>query len=103
MTILVQQPDFGAVEAEEKVSESGEENELVLDGGFVEPPTNAFGHTFRDYDVSSERRDGVEEFYRINHIYQSVDFVNNQLLIWFFFDFLIRSLLYVMIGWMFNN
>lgn len=57
----------------------------------------------RDYDVSSERRDGVEEFYRINHIYQSVDFVNNQLLIWFFFDFLIRSLLYVLIGWMFNN
>ncbi|KAM1062295.1 hypothetical protein PS2_026426 [Malus domestica] len=54
MTILVQQPNFRVVEVEEKVSESGEKNELMLDCGFVEPPTNAFSHTFMDYDVSSE-------------------------------------------------
>ncbi|KAH0990811.1 hypothetical protein GBA52_002294 [Prunus armeniaca] len=76
MTILVEQPDFAIEVEEKKVSDqTGEENELVLDGEFVVPPTNAFGHTFRDYDVNSDRRDGVEEFYRINHINQSVDFV----------------------------
>jgi hypothetical protein len=29
----------------------------------------------RDYDAESERRRGVEEFYRVNHIGQTVDFV----------------------------
>ncbi|CAB4269036.1 unnamed protein product [Prunus armeniaca] len=71
------------VEVEEKKvsDQAGEENELMLDGGFVVPPTNAFGHTFRallDYDVNSDRSDGVEEFYRINYINQSVDFVSKQ-------------------------
>ncbi|CAB4299412.1 unnamed protein product [Prunus armeniaca] len=79
----VEQPDFATVEVEEKKvsDQAGEENELMLDGGFVVPPTNAFGHTFRallDYDVNSDRSDGVEEFYRINYINQSVDFVSKQ-------------------------
>ncbi|XAR67662.1 Inositol oxygenase [Bertholletia excelsa] len=73
MTILIDQPEFG-VEAEEKEI-ANEENELVLDGGFVVPDTNAFGQNFRDYDAESLRQEGVENFYRINHIYQTVDFV----------------------------
>ncbi|KAI3904001.1 hypothetical protein MKW92_018350, partial [Papaver armeniacum] len=50
-------------------------NELVLDGGFLMPESNAFGQTFRDYDAESERKDSVEEFYRMQHINQSYDFV----------------------------
>ncbi|KAF5199201.1 Inositol oxygenase [Thalictrum thalictroides] len=44
--------------------------------GFEVPTNNAFGQTFRDYHAHSERKETVEEFYRINHINQSVDFVN---------------------------
>ncbi|KAL0291239.1 UNVERIFIED_CONTAM: putative inositol oxygenase [Sesamum angustifolium] len=53
---------------------SGKE-ELVLDGGFVVPDPNAFGHNFRDYDAESERQARVETFYKINHINQTHDFV----------------------------
>lgn len=74
MTILIDQPDFG-VEVVEKTVSAEEEKELMLDGGFVVPLTNSFGHTFRDYHVESERNYGVEEFYRINHINQSCEFV----------------------------
>ncbi|CBI36013.3 hypothetical protein AAG906_029438 [Vitis piasezkii] len=73
MTILIDQPDF--VEVVEKKVDVEQENELVLDGGFVVPESNAFGHTFRDYDAESDRKDGVENFYRINHINQTYDFV----------------------------
>ncbi|XP_024008486.1 inositol oxygenase 1 isoform X2 [Eutrema salsugineum] len=52
-----------------------QETEHVLDGGFVAPHTNSFGHTFRDYDAESGRRRSVEDFYRTNHIGQTVDFV----------------------------
>ncbi|XP_051148159.1 inositol oxygenase 1-like isoform X2 [Andrographis paniculata] len=73
MTIAVEQPGFGGeVEAKEI---PGNEKDLVLDGGFVVPHANSFGHNFRDYDAESERRQGVENFYRINHINQTVDFV----------------------------
>ncbi|KAH9300202.1 hypothetical protein KI387_011785, partial [Taxus chinensis] len=51
------------------------ENVLVLDGGFVTPDSNAFGHTFRDYEHESERNAGVEEFYRTQHINQTYEFV----------------------------
>lgn len=51
------------------------EGDLVLDGGFVVPGANAFGQTFRDYDADSERKDLVEENYRLNHIHQTVNFV----------------------------
>ncbi|KAI7725756.1 hypothetical protein M8C21_011083, partial [Ambrosia artemisiifolia] len=61
-------------------------DELVLDGGFVvpdpvasggfdAPEINAFGNTFRDYDVESLRNKQVEEFYRMNHINQTYEFV----------------------------
>ncbi|KAL7605336.1 hypothetical protein Lser_V15G17997 [Lactuca serriola] len=74
MTIIVDQPQF---ENEDKVQipKNGEKSELVLDGGFCVPHANTFGHNFRDYDVESERQKSVENFYRLNHINQTVDFV----------------------------
>lgn len=84
--------------------------ELVSDAGFVVPGNNAFGRTFRyiffplvchqppccinshhcltrgekhcrDYEANSERKDTVEEFYRKQHIYQTVEFVCKTLLL----------------------
>ncbi|URE14336.1 F-box protein [Musa troglodytarum] len=49
--------------------------ELLRDGGFVVPDANSFGHTFRDYNAESEWQKTVEEFYRMNHIHQTCDFV----------------------------
>ncbi|KAL4291422.1 hypothetical protein GQ457_14G006580 [Hibiscus cannabinus] len=69
MTILIDQPDFGFNKADNV------EEEIVVDVGFMVPQSNAFGHTFRDYDVESERQQGVENFYRTNHINQTYDFV----------------------------
>lgn len=37
---------------------------------------NAFGNSFRDYDKESQRQESVEEFYRVNHINQTLDFVS---------------------------
>lgn len=60
-------------------------DELVFDGGFVvpnpsggfdAPEINAFGNTFRDYDVESLRNKQVEEFYKMNHIHQTYEFVS---------------------------
>lgn len=56
-----------------------ETGELVLDGGFAVPETNSFGQTFRDYEAESERKDSVEEFYRLNHAHQTFDFVGTTL------------------------
>ncbi|URE45736.1 Leucine-rich repeat receptor-like protein kinase [Musa troglodytarum] len=63
MTILVEQPKTGVAD------------EAKGNGGFVVPGTNSFGNTFRDYDAESERQKTVEEFYRMNHIHQTHDFV----------------------------
>ncbi|KAI4357158.1 hypothetical protein L6164_001125 [Bauhinia variegata] len=52
-----------------------DERKLVLSGGFMVPDCNSFGHTFRDYEVESTRQKRVEEFYRINHINQTYEFV----------------------------
>ncbi|KAK9149401.1 hypothetical protein Scep_008158 [Stephania cephalantha] len=60
---------------DKKVHGEGERAGLDLDGGFVVPGTNSFGHTFRDYNAESERKRSVEEFYRVNHINQTYDFV----------------------------
>ncbi|XP_078428940.1 putative inositol oxygenase [Wolffia australiana] len=64
MTILLDQPQIA--------SQGGE---LELNDGFAVPETNAFGQTFRDYEAESQRRETVEEFYRLNHTHQTVDFV----------------------------
>lgn len=34
----------------------------------------------RDYDAESERQEGVENFYKTNHINQTYDFVSNSLI-----------------------
>ncbi|KAG6395758.1 hypothetical protein SASPL_141882 [Salvia splendens] len=72
MTILIpHHPHFG-LEVEEK---GHSENDLIYNEGFVMPHANSFGHNFRDYDAESERQEGVENFYRTNHINQTYDFV----------------------------
>jgi len=76
MTITIEQPQLDAVAAERKVPAGGDPAELVLDGGFVVPDANAFGNTFRDYDAESERKKTVEEFYEVNHIRQTHEFVS---------------------------
>ncbi|XP_075667844.1 inositol oxygenase 4-like [Castanea sativa] len=95
MTILIEQPQLESQAEDQKFS--SETNELVLDGGFVMPKTesnnglvaeelvssnefmapeiNSFGRSFRDYDAESERQKSVEEFYRLQHINQTYDFV----------------------------
>ncbi|KAM6567378.1 hypothetical protein CsatA_026506 [Cannabis sativa] len=55
--------------------EENNNKEVKDGGGFVVPISNSFGNTFRDYNVESERNSGVEEFYRINHINQTYEFV----------------------------
>ncbi|CAJ1951047.1 unnamed protein product [Sphenostylis stenocarpa] len=76
MTILIQQPDHHLGDEVEAKTAPINERELVLDGGFPIPQTNSFGHMFRAYhDAESERHEGVENFYRKNHTYQTLDFV----------------------------
>ncbi|KAL8217370.1 hypothetical protein R6Q57_020743 [Mikania cordata] len=61
--------------SQDQLPKNRAETELVLDGGFCIPHANSFGHNFRDYAVEGERQQGVENFYRVNHINQTVDFV----------------------------
>ncbi|XP_010540994.1 PREDICTED: inositol oxygenase 2 [Tarenaya hassleriana] len=88
MTILIEQHNSDSRGEEKRVER--ERNELVLDGGFVVPKSvasdgfdaphiNFLGHAFRDYEsVVSERQQGVEEFYRLQHIHQTYDFVRKK-------------------------
>nr|XP_029150153.1 inositol oxygenase 4-like [Arachis hypogaea] len=65
-------------QAEKKKNVHTEEtSELVSakDKTFKAPESNAFGQSFRDYDIESERQKRVEEFYRLQHINQTYDFV----------------------------
>ncbi|KAJ0089648.1 hypothetical protein Patl1_13397 [Pistacia atlantica] len=84
MTILIEQSAI--VSQVEQKDLQKNKNELVLDGGFtvpkvvtsdafVAPEINSFGQTFRDYNAESERQKTVEEFYRLQHINQTYDFV----------------------------
>ncbi|CAO2822941.1 unnamed protein product [Amaranthus hypochondriacus] len=87
MTVIVDESVFETQEEIKKVRL--DTNELVLDAGFMIPDSkdlvsnngfstpdiNAFGNTFRDYDAQTERQKSVEEFYKQNHIHQTVDFV----------------------------
>nr|XP_029121033.1 inositol oxygenase 1 isoform X2 [Elaeis guineensis] len=97
MTIVEEKPQPGAEEKKLPI-------DLVSNAGFVVPGNNAFGNTFRyiffplvcqplcyiykfpsvfnperehcrDYEANSERKDTVEEFYRKQHMYQTVEFV----------------------------
>ncbi|OWM84458.1 inositol oxygenase 4-like [Punica granatum] len=84
MTILIDQPEMGSQLDVEKTASAIDD--LVLDGGFVMPKSaaddgfmapniNSFGNNFRDYHAESERQKTVEEFYRLQHINQTYDFV----------------------------
>lgn len=85
MTILIEQPEFGLQVEEKQIPY--DTNELILDGGFVVPKQlscdggfevpaiNSFGQSFRDYNAESERQKTVEEFYRVQHINQTYDYV----------------------------
>ncbi|KAH9624080.1 hypothetical protein KSS87_004882 [Heliosperma pusillum] len=82
MTIIIeQQPDFG-VEVEQKqygVNEKTNGLDVGLmvhqPNSFRVPQINSFGQTFRDYEAKGDRQPGVENVYKMSHIYQSVDFV----------------------------
>lgn len=91
MTVIVEEPVLleNQVVEENKKIESMETIELVLDAGFkmpqpkelvstegfAAPEINSYGNTFRDYEAETERKKIVAEFYRMNHINQTVDFV----------------------------
>ncbi|KAM7480510.1 hypothetical protein LguiA_028723 [Lonicera macranthoides] len=52
---------------------------LKKKGGFTVPHSNSFGRKFRNYaDSESQRNEGVENFYRENHINQTVEFVKKR-------------------------
>ncbi|KAJ8470999.1 hypothetical protein OPV22_025342 [Ensete ventricosum] len=72
MSLAVEQPRPVTGEVKRIPSDP---KELSMDGGFVVPDANSFGQTFRDYNAESERQKTVEEFYRMNHIHQTSDFV----------------------------
>ncbi|KAH7651229.1 Inositol oxygenase protein [Dioscorea alata] len=73
MTVIVPEPVL--VENDQEVVDGGA---LDLDGGFVVPDSNAFGHSFRDYEKQSQRKAAVEEFYRINHLNQTYEFAKKK-------------------------
>lgn len=77
MTVIVQEPLLEGDEVNQTriVGDPAESGTLELDGGFDTPDSNAFGHAFRDFEKESHRRAGVQEFYRINHINQTYDYV----------------------------
>ncbi|KAH7835472.1 hypothetical protein Vadar_026407 [Vaccinium darrowii] len=56
-----------------------EETIKIDNEGFAVPDNNAFGHSFRDYDKETERRAGVENFYKTNHINQTYEFVTKKI------------------------
>ncbi|QHN92487.1 Inositol oxygenase [Arachis hypogaea] len=80
-TTLVDQSALGSQFDEKNVHNNvtKDTNEVTLNGvshnGFTAPEINSFGHSFRAYDAESERQKGVEEFYRLQHINQTYDFV----------------------------
>ncbi|GAB4852695.1 Inositol oxygenase 2 [Ancistrocladus abbreviatus] len=89
MIVVIDHPTLEETQVEKKKLVAYQTNEGVLDGGFkvTEPKTtvsadgfnapemNSYGNSFRDYDAETERKKIVEEFYRQNHINQTVDFV----------------------------
>ncbi|CAA2961631.1 inositol oxygenase 1-like [Olea europaea subsp. europaea] len=75
MTIVIDQLQFGIEVEEKRVLNNESESESEFNGGFIMPTANTFGQNFRDYEAESERQEGVENFYKINHINQTYDFV----------------------------
>ncbi|WOL20549.1 inositol oxygenase 1-like [Canna indica] len=90
MTVIVPEP---VLEENNRARNGGDGEEeeqknggaLNLDGGFVVPGSNAFGHSFRYIQLAwttrkraKEERQWIEEFYRINHINQTFDFAKRK-------------------------
>uniref|UniRef100_A0A1D1XJA1 Inositol oxygenase n=1 Tax=Anthurium amnicola TaxID=1678845 RepID=A0A1D1XJA1_9ARAE len=78
MTVIVPEPVLSENNSSRANRSAVDDGSLNLDGGFVVPDSNAFGHSFRNYDKESERKASVEEFYRINHINQSYEFAKKK-------------------------
>ncbi|XLR32714.1 hypothetical protein S83_060614 [Arachis hypogaea] len=77
MAIQTEHSAHGSQAEKKKNVHTEETSELVSakDKTFKAPESNAFGQSFRDYDIESERQKRVEEFYRLQHINQTYDFV----------------------------
>ncbi|KAM7483801.1 hypothetical protein LguiB_008384 [Lonicera macranthoides] len=75
MSTVAIQPEKGIGSEENKIVNKN----LALKSGFTVPHSNSFGRKFRNYtDSESQRNEGVENFYRENHINQTVEFVKKQ-------------------------
>ncbi|KAL9225625.1 hypothetical protein vseg_001526 [Gypsophila vaccaria] len=85
MTIIIEHLDYGVEVEQKKNANNVKENEVENEGDvgfvvtkpncFMVPLTNSFGQTFRDYEAEGDRQPGVENVYKMSHIYQTVDFV----------------------------
>ncbi|XP_078152232.1 inositol oxygenase 1-like [Carex rostrata] len=78
MTVIVQESVLEESCNGGSVKERQTEGKIDLAGEFIAPDSNSFGHSFRDYEKESERRAGVEEFYRVNHINQTYSFAKRK-------------------------
>ncbi|KAK6135980.1 hypothetical protein DH2020_030252 [Rehmannia glutinosa] len=76
----------GRIKAKDCKKIRPETGELVVDGGFVVPENNSYGRSFRDYGAENERKETVEELYRLSHISQTYDFVKRMRKIYKSFD-----------------
>ncbi|KAG2712981.1 hypothetical protein I3760_04G152400 [Carya illinoinensis] len=74
MTILVEKPVL-ALEPKDVSNKDDSEKEMAAKNGFFAPEINSFGNSFRDYNAESARQSTVEEFYRLQHINQTYNFV----------------------------
>ncbi|KAF8400906.1 hypothetical protein HHK36_014209 [Tetracentron sinense] len=78
MTVIVPEPVLQVNNNPNSETVYEEQHDLNLDGGFIVPDSNAFGHSFRDYEKESKRKAVVEEFYRNNHINQTYEFAKKK-------------------------
>ncbi|KAK3220051.1 hypothetical protein Dsin_014021 [Dipteronia sinensis] len=60
MTILIDHPQFGGVDEVQEQKVQIDEKTHLLDGGFLVPHTNSFGHTFSNYDLYSKSKVQVD-------------------------------------------
>ncbi|KAJ6867039.1 inositol oxygenase 2-like [Populus alba x Populus x berolinensis] len=76
MTVIVENPVEDIELEEQKKEIHVDPDELVSDGGFTMPDSNAFGQSFRDYEnAENERHQIVEQTYRLQHSNQTYDYV----------------------------
>lgn len=71
MTLVLVNEKIGMLEEEEWKNDGMSD---LLHHHYHHEGNNAFGNSFRDYEKETQRRESVEEFYRVNHINQTLDF-----------------------------